>query len=951
MRRTMNPILKLQDLGQSCWLDNLTRAKITSGELNERIAKEGIRGVTSNPSIFSKAISMSNDYDGQIKSLAEEDKSIQEIYEAVVVKDIQDACDILRPVYDGSEAADGFVSLEVSPYLAHDTEGTLREARRLFKAVGRPNCLIKIPGTPAGISAVEESLYEGVNVNITLLFSIASYEAVTHAYIRALERRVAEGKPVDDIASVASFFLSRIDLLVDQLLGHLIIPGREGIGRPKPEQLFGKAAIASAKLAYQSFKRIFSGDRWRSLELKGARVQRPLWASTSTKDPLYSDTCYVAPLIGPNTVNTMPEETIAAFADHGTAEAGTIEKDIDEAQRIFRDLEKVGVDLDSVTRQLVNEGIQKFIEPFDKLMTVLTEKRQRFLSERMTRCAIVFGDSKPAVTAALGSLGAKQFTRRLYNGDSSLWTSEPDEAAAIRNRLGWLTSVEQFLGRIDELNQFAEEIRQAQISHVVLPGMGGSSLCAEVCRDTFGSSPGWPQLLVLDNTDPAAVRRIKSEIDFSRTLFVIASKSGTTKETLSFYRYFYDQVKRKNPGTPGEHFVAITDRDTPLASEARNKHFRRIFENPADIGGRYSALSYFGLVPMALIGIDIRAILQSAHQMQLGCGSDIPADVNPAVSLGTLLGINQRNGRDKVTFVLSKSVKAFGVWVEQLLAESTGKSGLGLIPVEGEALGNPESYDRDRLFVLLYTPEDDIRKALRTLAALEKNGHPVVRIAIQNRLALGGELLRWEIATAIAGAVMGVNPFDEPNVAESKNNTRDLLEEWKRAGSFSVTEPILEEDGISIYCKQSAEWMFGGNRESVQEFLGAFLQLAVPSDYIALLPYFLATHARQKQLQRFRLLTRDRLKVATTLGYGPRYLHSTGQLHKGGPTSGVFLMLTADAGREVRIPGEDYGFATLQLAQALGDYRSLNDKNRRVIRIHLGRHIGRGLKRLVEMAD
>ena len=379
---TMNPLLQLMTCGQSYWLDNLTRDMITDGELHMRVTEQGLRGVTSNPATFHKAIVGSVAYDAQIKQLVGEGRETTAIYEYLVVTDVQDACDILRPVYDASGGVDGFVSLEVSPYLAHDTLGTMQEARRLFSAVDRPNVFIKIPGTPAGVPAIEEMLYEGITVNITLLFGLKDYENVAQAYIRALERRLAEGKPVNNMASVASFFLSRIDVLVDQLLGHRLRPGLPNENVTRCEQLLGKVAIANAKLAYQSFKRLFGSERWHALEAQGARVQRPLWASTSTKNPLYHDTRYVEPLIGLHTVNTMPAETIAAFADHGKVVANTVEADVEAAHRILRDLEGVGIDFHCVTWQLQNEGVQKFIEPYDALMQTLTAKRQAILGER-----------------------------------------------------------------------------------------------------------------------------------------------------------------------------------------------------------------------------------------------------------------------------------------------------------------------------------------------------------------------------------------------------------------------------------------------------------------------------------------------------------------------------------------------------------------------------------------
>ena len=371
----MNPLLKLITCGQSYWLDNLTRAMITSGDLERRVRDEGLRGVTSNPAIFQKAIAGSEDYDSQVRELATAGKDVVEIYERLVVTDVRDACDVLRPVYDASQGVDGFVSLEVSPHLAHETEGTMLEARRLSQAVRRPNLLIKIPGTLEGIPAIEEMLYEGININITLLFAIERYEAVAEAYMRAFERRLAQGKGVDRVASVASFFLSRIDVLTDELLENLIRVKPD----PAAERLLGKFAIANAKLAYKSFKAMVAGDRWKRLEERGARVQRLLWASTSTKNPRYRDVYYVEPLVGAHTVNTMPNETIAAFADHGRVVKDAVESGVDEARQVLADLKSLGIDSDRVTDQLLREGVQKFIEPFDKLLETLAEKRRKIL--------------------------------------------------------------------------------------------------------------------------------------------------------------------------------------------------------------------------------------------------------------------------------------------------------------------------------------------------------------------------------------------------------------------------------------------------------------------------------------------------------------------------------------------------------------------------------------------
>jgi glucose-6-phosphate isomerase len=499
------------------------------------------------------------------------------------------------------------------------------------------------------------------------------------------------------------------------------------------------------------------------------------------------------------------------------------------------------------------------------------------------------GPMEPAVSAAFAALDASRFGRRLCEHDPSLWKSDPHQVQAISKRLGWLDSAKDFLAKVDEINGFAREIRAAQFSHVVLLGMGGSSLCPEVARETFGDQAGWPRLLVLDNTAPAAVSAIEAQIDLAHTLFLVASKSGSTTETNCFYRYFFGLMsEREGVGKAGSHFVAITDPATILVEEGRKRDFRRIFENPEDIGGRYSALSYFGLIPMALMGVGIRPLIERALRMRASCGPDVPAAANPGLSLGALLGVCEQQGRDKITFALSPSLRRFGTWVEQLVAESTGKEGRGLVPVDGEALGKPEVYGRDRVIVSISLKEEADPEAAKKLQDLEAAGNPVVRIVLEDKLGLGAEFLRWEIATAVAGAVIGVNPFDEPNVSESKRNTAELLEEWKQKGAFSEDNPVLEGDRIRIYCDPNADWLTETDRRSIDSFAATFLKLARPSDYAAFLAYCLQTEARDLQLDALRIALRDRARVATTVGYGPRYLHSTGQLHKGGPDRGVF---------------------------------------------------------------
>ena len=558
---------------------------------------------------------------------------------------------------------------------------------------------------------------------------------------------------------------------------------------------------------------------------------------------------------------------------------------------------------------------------------------------------INFASLKNELETAYAFADEKQACARLFNKDPYLWKSDPENIKSISNRLGWLSLPEDFLAKVDELNEFSLQIKNEGYKYIVILGMGGSSLCSEVTRETFPSANGYPKLLELDNTDPNAILNIEKQIDLEKTLFIVASKSGTTTEPNCFFEYYYSELIKKSATNPGKNFIAITDDGTPLVKIAQEHNFRKVFVNPSTIGGRYSVLSYFGVLPMALIGVDIKAVLTSAQQMEMNCKTVTSSAINEGVSLGVALGVGQKHGRDKITFVMSQSIKAFGYWVEQLLAESTGKEGQGLIPIEGEHIDFPEVYGNDRVFIYMYLPADYNNATDERIESLEKAGHLVVKIEVPDKNALGAEFYRWEVATAIAGLIIGINPFDEPNVAESKKNTTNLLAEWEKNGSFEKPVPLVNVDSIEVFGNEKIIVLPNNNHEPVGDAIIHFAKLSQPNDYIALLPYFLKTDDRNKILQEWRTSFRDTFKVATTLGYGPRYLHSTGQLHKGGPATGLYIILVGDE-NDLPIPGEKYGFATLQRAQALGDYRSLDDKGRRVIRIDLGKDIDANLKKL-----
>jgi len=569
------------------------------------------------------------------------------------------------------------------------------------------------------------------------------------------------------------------------------------------------------------------------------------------------------------------------------------------------------------------------------------------LADEISTQQISCGKLDTEINSTYASITKKNIVNLLFKKDASLWNKDEKQTKEISLRLGWLTLPDHYEQKVKDLTSFATQVKEEGFTNAILLGMGGSSLCSEVAVQTFGSRKGYPELLVLDNTSTEAISALEKKINIDKTLFIAASKSGNTEETLSFFHYFYKKLEDKKFNNPGNNFIAITDDGTPLVKLAKQYNFKKTFLNQPDLGGRYSVLSDFGLVPMALMGVDIAALLASAKQMEISCKHE-DAATNPGVELGVLLGVCQKRKKDKVTFVLSSSIKSFGYWVEQLLAESTGKEGRGLIPINGEEPGSPDVYGNDRVFIHMYLTSDNNKADEKKLEALEKAGHPVVRICLADKLALGGEYYRWEIATAIAGLIIDINPFDQPNVEESKKNTSDILEDWVKDGSFKKSDPLINMDGISIYGSKKTESVASAHHSSIADFIDAFTKQAATNNYIALLPYFLMTDSRTKILQEWRQKMRDELKTATTLLNGPRYLHSTGQLHKGGPDTGLYFLLVCDEEKELPIPNEKFGFATLHRAQALGDFRSLDNKGRRVIRIHLGKDIDAGLDKLYQ---
>jgi len=888
--------------GTSVWLDQIRRGMIESGELARMVQEDSLRGVTSNPAIFEKAILGSPDYDADIEQAASEGLSAREVYRRLAVRDVQLAADVLRSVYDDTAGYDGYVSLEVAPRLAHDTEGTLEQARLYWRLVDRPNLMIKIPATQEGMPAIEEALYEGMNVNVTLLFGVAVYEDVMRAFIRAMSRRHADGRPLDR-HSVASFFVSRVDTEVDK---RVAAAGRE--------DLQGRAGLANARAAYQAFQRVFGGEEFAALRAAGCPVQRPLWASTGVKNPAYPDTLYVYGLVAPHTVNTMPLATLQAAAgearakpgeasaggeasgrDRKRSEAGvTGATAAEDPSADLAALADAGIDLDDVTDKLLRDGIEAFVVPMNKLLSGIEAKREAIVTGRPSSFeADLPPELERPVVERLRRAAQDDVVRRIWRKDGTLWA--PPGTPELEDRLGWLTIADKVLEDLPAIREFVRGVRDDGLTDVVLLGMGGSSLAPEVFRRSTPPSEGALRLHVLDSTDPQAVGAVADAIDVARTLFIVSSKSGGTIEPNALLAFFRDL--QPDP----RHFVAITDPGTSMAELAASEGFRHTFLSDPEIGGRYSALSPFGIVPAALAGVDVQAVLEGGQVAAENC--DLP-EGSSGLWLGAALGELARHGRDKLTFVVDPPIGSFGLWAEQLVAESTGKQGKGVLPIADEPLVDAGAYGPDRVFVHLRDADAPDPRHGEALHALAAAGHPTITLTAAGASDLGRMFFFAEFATAVAGWALEINPFDQPNVQEAKDNTAKVLEQGTPAGL---------EDG------------------SLAELLDG---LAPPS-YLAIMGYLPYDDAIDAAVARLRAAVIERFGVATTWGYGPRFLHSTGQFHKGGPPTGRFLQLRYESDVDYPVPGYPFSFRTLIDAQADGDLQTLRGHRLPAVRVRL----------------
>ncbi|MGG6430437.1 bifunctional transaldolase/phosoglucose isomerase [Acetobacter ghanensis] len=934
-----NPLQALATVHQSPWLDFIRRSFVEDGSLTKLVQSGDIRGVTSNPAIFQKAMGDGTEYDPQMRDiLAHETLSPGALYERLAVADIQAAAKVLAPVHAQTKGRDGFVSLEVSPYLARDGKGTAHEAERLWADVHAPNLMIKIPATPESIPAIRKSIAAGINVNVTLIFSLAAYRDVVEAWLSGLEDLKARGGDISQVASVASFFVSRIDGKIDAAIDRRVKAGDKDAESLKA--LRGKVAIANAKMAYVYWQEMMQTPRWKALEAAGAQTQRLLWASTGTKDKTYSDVLYVDTLIGPHTVNTLPPATMDAFRDHGTV-SETLTQGVAEARSVMEDAERLGLDLDGVTATLLNEGVSAFEDAFDALLGSVASKQIALMGNKLTGLKTSLpADLQAAVDAGLEEWRKDGTIRRVWRKDASVWTGQSEG-----DWVNWLNVVDERLAHVDELEAFQAEVKARGFQQVLLMGMGGSSMGPEVLAMTFGKHEGFGHLYVLDSTDPQQVAAFERKIDPFHTLFIVASKSGSTLEPNIMLAYFQDLAKRALKEKAGSHFVAITDPGSKLEALAKKEGFWKVFAGDPKIGGRYSILSNFGLVPAAAAGVPVRLFLEDALRGVRLCDASVPPAANPGVQLGTLMGVAAKTqGRDKLSIIATPQIADFGAWLEQLVAESTGKHGKGIIPVDNETLGGPSRYGKDRLFVYLRLVPEHRHEQDEAIATLIEAGQPVITINLHNKRQIAQEFFRWEIATAVAGAFLGIDPFDQPDVESTKVETRKLTEAYEKTGALPAETPFAEFGPLAFFADPANAAAV--KADSAAAILKTHLDRTKPGDYVALLAFIERNRETVEWLQHVRLHVRDAKTIATSTGFGPRFLHSTGQAYKGGPNTGVFLQITADNTRDLPVPGSSYTFGVVKAAQARGDFDVLAERKRRALRVHIRGNLKEGLAAL-----
>ncbi|MCX7641582.1 MAG: bifunctional transaldolase/phosoglucose isomerase [Elusimicrobiales bacterium] len=907
LKEQMELYSKFKEIGQSIWLDSISRDMILNKTLANMIEKYDIVGLTSNPTIFENAILNSNSYDDSIQIAAKRFTKTQDIAYSLMIEDIQRTCDLLKNVYEKTNATDGFVSIEIPPTI-DDINSIIECSIKIWEMINRENLMIKIPATKNGIIAGEELLKKGINVNMTLIFSPQIYSKVADAYLSAIKWRI-ENNISGNIFSVASFFVSRIDTEVTNIFSNIInsITDIEKIN--EINMLKGKAAVTVSLIVYEIYLKKFYSDDFKKYKELGIKPQKLLWASTSTKEPLMKDSYYLDELCLPYTINTAPQQTIYAFFEHGSINDEKIETRISQAHNIYEKIESFGVNWEKVYEKLLMEGIKKFISSYNNILKAIENKIKNISSQKITM-QIYNAPIKDLIT----KIEKENFIKRLFLKDVTLWKKDIQDIKTIKNSLGWLEIPNKIKEKLIEIESFRDEIIKEGFRDVVLLGMGGSSLASEVIVNVFGQNKKI-KFYVLDSTNPDWINRIIKNIKLEKTIFIVSSKSGTTLETISHLKYIFNLLKNKVK-KPGKSFVAITDKNTPLEQIATKYKFRKIFINPSDIGGRFSVFSYFGLVPASFTQANLSKLITNAQNAM----SELNKDNSPGIVLGAFLGLSYLNGKDKLTLIVPKKLQRFGLWVEQLIAESTGKEGKGILPIIDYEIYEPSSYSNDRCFVVITLknfPENEEK-----INQIIKSGHPLLKIYLDDIYDIAKEFYRWEIATALCGHIMKINPFDQPDVQFTKEFTQKILKSEK-----IKLIPQINTSKINIYT---------ANIKNIKEkyILWDIINNTNDNGYIAFCAYIDENTKNTMLLEKIKRLIIEKTSIPTITVYGPRYLHSIGQLFKGGKNSGTFIILTSKPKKDIKILGEDLSFKKICISQAQGDFLAMMKKGRKCIMIH-----------------
>ncbi len=905
-----NNSIRLFECGQSIWLDNIRRGLIKNGQLEKDISHGLIRGITSNPSIFRKAISDSRDYENALIPMAMANVSAEDIFLQLTVEDIRKATDLFRDLYIKSQGNDGFVSLEVSPLYAHDAEKTIEQAKQLWKSVNRPNLMIKVPVTEESFPAITELTSAGINLNLTLIFSPERYKDAANAYIDGLRKRLEKGESIDKIRSVASVFVSRVDKKIDKKLSETGVSA---------QSLLGKAAIRNAQRIYNISLDIFSDEQFGEIKSHGGKAQRVLWASTSTKNPLYKQTYYVENLIGADTVNTVPPVTLSALQKSCNVQR-TLPVPEDEIEEFFTAIEQSGININEVYAQLEDEGIEAFINDYNATLDSI-RSRCETIRENLK-------DLQGSIEETFDRFDRESLMRRIYTKDPTVWTFDTSAYPEIRSRLGWLDTYKNTEASISEYLTLRNELKKGGITKILLLGMGGSSLASEVIANVFKEETDI-KLQIVDSTDPIQIAEARKEHNPKETLFIISSKSGNTPEVKALLDYFMAQAKESLGDVASDHFIAITDPGTSLEKKARDLGFRKIFFSDISTGGRYSALTPFGILPAILMGLDPQKISPKVYGMMQNCSPSLPVYRNEGAALGTFIGISAVSGRDKLTILTDDEFSSFGSWLEHLIAESTGKEGKGIIPVNREPDLIGKTYADDRVFVYINLNDSQSEK----IRKIKDKGLPVFEISVDETYDLFAEFYRWEIAIAVACAIMNINAFDQPNVIETKNLTTAKIDEYHTKGKIDDFPVVWSDSKTDVWAVNYDEDLTGCT--SCDEIITQFVSGAEPGkNYIAINAYLPRNAETEIWLQQLRSTILQSTNCATTLGFGPRFQYATGQLHKGGINTGYIIQIISDYEQDIEIPNADLSFNLFERVQSMVDFDNLATNGRKAIRIH-----------------